>query len=249
MRNYWLRIALGAFGIFAVGMIISTVVRRGKDAMKGVLASDRPITLPLALIPFSVDGHALGTMRQVQILRSDPETVKAVKFRVRLADSVSDDRLGQCVLVVGGSLKHVEAEHAFSCVTSADTVGNDLAPVGEVRTQRGETYTLFAKAGALDSVKLDFGHDREMADSIREAQQEFADSVRDAEQERADSIRESAMGKADSIRAAADAMSDSIHAHIDSVIQARQSGTKPAEPPRVKVKSSAKVDASASPKR
>jgi len=248
MRNYWLRIALGAFGVFAVGMIISTLIKRGKDTMEGVLASARPITLPLALIPFSVDGHALGTMRQVQILRSDPETVKEIKFRVRLADSVSDDRLGQCVLVVGGSLKHVDAEHTFSCVTSADTVGNDLAPIGEVRTQRGETYTLFAKAGALDSVKLDFGHDREMADSIREAQQEFADSIRDAEQERADSIRESAMGKADSIRAAADALSDSIRAHVDSVIQAQRSGGQHAEPARVKVKGSVKVDPPVAPK-
>ena len=232
MRNYWLRIALGAFGIFALGMMVWAMVQKGKHAMKQVVESDEPITIPLALIPFTVDGRSVGTLRQVQIIRSEPEKVKAVNFRVRLADSVSDSRLAQCILVVGGSLEKIDAQHAFSCVTSADTVGGDLAPVGEVRTQRGTTYVLLAKAGALDSVKFDFGRHREMADSIREAQQEFADSIREAEHERADSIRESAMGKADSIRAAAEVMSDSIRAHVDSVLAA--SGIQRNGPPHAR---------------
>lgn len=220
MRTYWLRIALGAFGIFAIGMLGWTMFQRGKRAVRDVVESSDPITFPLALIPFQVDGRSLGTLRQVQVLRSEPEKVRAVNFRVRLADSVSDADMDNCVLVVGGSLEHIEAQHAFSCVTSADTAGGNLAPIGQVKSQRGRTWVLFAKEGALDSIKLDFGRHDAMADSIREARQQFADSIREVEQERADSIREAARGRADSIREAAEAMSDSIRHHVDSVLSA-----------------------------
>jgi len=209
MRNYWLRIGLGAFGVFAIGMLVWNLGVAGKRRVKHMVESVDPITIPLALIPFKVDGQALGTLRQVQILRSDPKKVEAVNFRVRLADSITDARLDSCVLVVGGSLKNIDAQHAFSCVAAADTVGGDLAPVGDMETQRGRTYVLYAKAGALDSVEIDF--DNDMADSIAEAQREFADSIREVEEARADSIH-----------SAADRMSDSIRSHVDSVIQANR---------------------------
>jgi hypothetical protein len=237
MRNYWLRIVFGALGIFAIGMLAWSGVQRGKHAVKRVVESDEPITIPLALIPFNVDGRSVGTLRQVQIIRSDPEKVKAVNFRVRLADSISDGRFDECVLVVGGSLENIDAQHAFSCATTADTTGGNLAPIGEVETQRGRNYVLFAKAGTLDSIKLDFIHQK--GDSIREAQRAFADSIREAEQERADSIRETANERADSIRSAAESMSDSIRAHVDSVLRAGRPEPEPARgtrrPPRAGV--------------
>ena len=234
MRNYWLRIAMGAAGIFVVGMLVWSMIQRGRHAMKRVVESDEPITIPLALIPFTVDGRSVGTLRQVQIIRSDPEKVKAVNFRVRLADSVGDDRIGACVLVVGGSLEHIDAQHAFQCVNAGDTVGADLAPVGEVRTQRGQTYVLFAKAGALDSVKFDFG----AHEAMREAERARADSIREVEQERADSIREAANERADSIRQAAEAMSDSIRAHVDSAIAASRPQIEEARRLRARTKAS-----------
>jgi hypothetical protein len=208
MRNYWLRIALGAFGVFAIGMLIWNMVDAGKRHVKHVVESADPITIPLALIPFKVDGQSLGTLRQVQIVRSDPKQVEAVNFRVRLADSVGDARLDNCVLVVGGSLKNIDAQHAFSCVPTGDTVGGDLAPVGDVKTQRGRTYVLFAKAVALDSIQIDFDGEA-MADSIAEAHQRFADSIGAVEEQRADSIQ-----------SAAELMADSIRSHVDSVIRA-----------------------------
>ena len=209
MRNYWLRIGLGALGVFAIGMVLWNLGLAGKQRVKHMVESADPITIPLALIPFKVDGQPLGTLRQVQILRSEPNKVEAVNFRVRLADSIADARLASCVLVVGGSLKNIDAQHAFSCVAAADTVGGDLAPVGDMETQRGRTYVLFAKAGALDSIQIDFDHD--MADSIADAQRQFADSIRAVEE-----------GRADSIHSAADRMADSIRSHVDSVIQANQ---------------------------
>jgi hypothetical protein len=217
MRTYWLRIALGALGIFAIGMVIWTLGLKGKAKIKDMVESADPITIPLALIPFSVDGQSLGTLRQVKIIRSEPEKVKAVNFRVRLADSVSDARLENCVLVVGGSLKNIDAQHAFSCVPSGDTVGGDLAPVGEVTSQRGRTIMLFAKAGALDSLEIDFG--QEASDSIAAAQREFADSIRAVEEAKADSIRDAARSLADSIRE---------HMNIDSIVSAQRSAAEQA---------------------
>jgi hypothetical protein len=224
MRTYWLRIALGALGIFAIGMLIWTLGLKGKAKIKGMVESADPITIPLALIPFTVDGQSLGTLRQVKIIRSEPEKVKAVNFRVRLADSVSDARLEDCVLVVGGSLKNIDAQHAFSCVPSGDTVGGDLAPVGEVSFQRGRTIVLFAKAGALDSLEIDFG--QEASDSIAAAQQEFADSVRAVEEAKADSIRDAARSLADSIRE---------HMNIDSIVAAKRPAMEQATGARERV--------------
>lgn len=211
MRSYWLRIALGALGIFAIGMVVWTLGLKGKARIKDMVESADPITIPLALIPFKVDGQSLGTLRQVRIIRSEPEKVKAVNFRVRLADSVSDARLEDCILVVGGSLKNIDAQHAFSCVPAGDTVGGALAPVGEVTSQQGRTFVLFAKAGALDSLEIDFG--RESSDSVATAQREFADSIRAMEEAKADSIRDVARSLADSIRE---------HMNIDSIIAAHR---------------------------
>ena len=228
MRTYWLRIALGALGIFAIGMVIWTLGLKGKAKIKGMVESADPITIPLALIPFTVDGQSLGTLRQVKIIRSEPEKVKAVNFRVRLADSVSDARLEDCVLVVGGSLKNIDAQHAFSCVPSGDTVGGDLAPVGEVSFQRGRTIVLFAKAGALDSLEIDFGQGA--SDSIAAAQQEFADSIRAVEEAKADSIRDAARSLADSIRE---------HINMDSIVAAKRPAMEQATKARERVQVSA----------
>jgi hypothetical protein len=224
MRTYWLRIILGAAGVFAVGMLLWTLGREGKAKIKGVVESADPITIPLALIPFKVDGQSLGTLRQVKIIRSAPEKVKAVNFRVRLADSVGDARIEHCILVVGGSLKNIDAQHAFSCVSSGDTVGGALAPVGEVTSQRGRTYVLFAAAGALDSLDIDFGG--EGMDSIAAEQREFADSIRMAEEAKADSMRDAARAAADSIRE---------HMNIDSIVAAQRSAAEQAKKARAGV--------------
>jgi hypothetical protein len=232
MRTYWLRIALGALGVFAIGMVAWTLGLKGKAKIKGMVESVDPITIPLALIPFKVDGQSLGTLRQVKIIRSEPDKVTAVDFRVRLADSVSDARLEGCILVVGGSLTNIDAQHAFSCVPSGDTVGGDLAPVGEVTSQHGRTHVLFAKAGALDSLKIDFGH--EASDSVAAVAQEFADSIRTVEEAKADSIRDAARALADSIRE---------HMNIDSIVAAHRPSVEEAK----KARTGARVTATPTP--
>ena len=59
MRNYWFKILLGAFGIFAVGMIGVSIARSGIAKVNSVVHSDEPITIPLGLVPFALAGERL----------------------------------------------------------------------------------------------------------------------------------------------------------------------------------------------
>jgi hypothetical protein len=196
MRGYWIRIGAMAVLIFGVGMAVWSMVKSGRDTVDSVIHSTEPITIPLAFIPFSLDGVQLGTMRQVQILRRDEETVSAVNIRVKLADSVDDARLASCVLVARDDLGKLDTKRVFHCASSTDTSGLDLAPVGEIVTQRGGTFVLLAKAGVLDSIKLDFNADSveaaaEMTATRAESLAVQADSLAQVHSVLADSIRRS----------------------------------------------------------
>ena len=72
MRNYWLKILLGALGIFAVGMIGVTMVRSGIAKVNSVVHGDGPITIPLGLIPFALAGERLGKLDHVTLHREAP---------------------------------------------------------------------------------------------------------------------------------------------------------------------------------
>ena len=61
MRNYWLKILLGALGIFAIGMIGVSLVRGGIAKVHSVVEGDGPITIPLGLIPFVLRGSGSAT--------------------------------------------------------------------------------------------------------------------------------------------------------------------------------------------
>ncbi len=240
MNRYWIRIVLGALAIFLVGTTLYYTVRSGKRRVHQIADSDAPITIPLAFIPFKVDGHELGTLSRLQILRSAPKQVEAVNFRVKLADSVADERLGECILVVGehGSnfdIKHVNANSVFSCATASDTTGKNLAPLGSIETQRGNTFVLFSDADALHNLDVGMNESDARADSISAVYEQMADSI----QEMADSIRASAEQRADSMRAAAETKADSVRAmagmKADSIRRAARTRSAPQPKPEVKV--------------
>jgi hypothetical protein len=115
MRNYWLKIFAGAFGIFAVGMLVITGFRSVKTKVTTTLNSTDPIPIPLiGLVPFRVDNDKLGSLSRVELLRSDPEHLSGVRVVVRLADSISPDRLRQCVLIVD-DVNNVDERTTFRC--------------------------------------------------------------------------------------------------------------------------------------
>ena len=88
MRNYWLKILLGALAVFMVGMIGVTLARRGIAGVERVVASDQPLTIPLGLVPFELQGERLGKLDHVTLMRKSPQEVTAVELEVNLADSL-----------------------------------------------------------------------------------------------------------------------------------------------------------------
>lgn len=233
MRTYWLRVVLGAVGIFIVGMLAWTLVRKGRDHVVEVVTSDRPISIPLAFVPFTLDGQALGTLRRVEVLRSSPEQVSGVNFTVKLADSVQDARLAGCVLVAREDLNHLNPGRAFSCVAAGDTVGRNLAPIGHVETQRGGRFLLLARAGTLDSLRLHLGpdHGQQLADSLAQASADSIERMADSIEAVADSIAAAGSVRADSVREAASTLRDSIQREVrEQVRRAREAPRKPAAP-------------------
>ena len=212
MRNYWIKIVLGALAVFAVGMIVAKGIGRVKHAA----TTSGTIEFPLAFIPFRVNDTALGDLKRVRIHRAAPDTVRSVDLRVELHDSLALARLQDCILVIH-DVENLNNRTTFECAAAADTAGQDLVPFGmiEVRGTGAEFPFLLPRSAAGPAHASDAGWERaaeygdsiadaieERADSIAEAAEMMADSLRTIEMERADSIREEGMRRADSVRSA-----------------------------------------------
>jgi hypothetical protein len=209
MKNYWLRILLGALAIFSVGMVGVTLARQGIGRVRGVVEGSGPITLPVGFLPFKLDGERIGTVQRITIHRNAPNQVRSVSVRVRLVDSVDASRLDPCILVAQG-FENLNSQTTFRCSTTEDTVGEDLAAVGEVSLARGAgSYQLFMPRDELeeltDSNMVFVGHDSAGVDINR-----HADSVARAAEQRADSILEARRPKLESLGVAVPQRPDAI---------------------------------------
>jgi hypothetical protein len=184
MRNYWLRIGLGAVAIFAVGMVGVTLARQGMRSVKGVVEGSGPINLPVAFLPFKLDGERIGTIQRVRINRLAPKQISSIEIRVRLADSVSPHRLDRCILVAD-NFERINDQTTFLCSTPEDTAGENLRAVGDITIARsGESFRLLMPEDAIkeltDSAVVFVGEDSaglsfEQQDSIG---RQVADSAR-----------------------------------------------------------------------
>ncbi len=143
MQRYWLRIALGALAVFALGMTAISIYRNGKEKVEALANSAHPITIPLAIMPFEVDGERLGRLQQVQIRRGAPKRVSGVGLVVKLSDSVAaEDLLPACLLTIQETV--VEWHGArFHCATPADSLADSLTAFGEVRFEPGGVVRAF----------------------------------------------------------------------------------------------------------
>ena len=220
MRNYWLRIVLGALGIFAIGMIGVSLVRAGHRKIHSVIEGSGPITVPLGLIPFMLAGERLGNLDRVTLYRESPSHVSAVELAVDLSDSLLAQGLSGCRLAAnfeGDTTDHgvnirVNREHnnAFQCLP-ADSTPPNLIEFGVAIFQPGEVEVpLLLPADLVTELQsLDFVEDSARtsgSDSSPRMAVPNADSIR-ADVARqlklADSVRSTARRFADSIRAEA----------------------------------------------
>jgi hypothetical protein len=224
MRNYWLKILLGALGIFAVGMIGVTIVRSGIAKVNSVVHSDEPITIPLGLVPFVLAGERLGKLDHVTLYRESPDHVSEVELSVDLADSLLAQGLSGCRLAAniegddrerGVNIrvgKDSTDENAFKCL-SGDSTPADFVEYGTAIFNPGEVEVpLLLPADLVGELQsLDLDHSSGNVDSLGEMGVE-ADSIAVRVEREIDSAmrrrpgesRESATRRfADSIRAEA----------------------------------------------
>lgn len=193
MRNYWLRIVLGALAIFAVGMLIAKMVRRGSVAVHQIAEGSGPISVPLpGFVPFSLDGNRLGSVRRITMYRDAPKRPSSFVVSVSLPDSVASDRLARCIILVdtsqnsAGTSADINAKTAFRCLSAADTAGKDLVPFGSIVIRsRGDSFPFLLPRKVVDEMR---NPSRPTADSISAAVAESlgaADSVRAPDSTRA----------------------------------------------------------------
>ena len=209
MTSYWIKIVLGALGVFVVGMIVARMVRRVERAA----TSNETIEFPLAFIPFRVDGAQLGELRRVRIVRAAPDTVSSVHLRVELADSSAAATLRDCILVIR-DVENLNNRTSFECAASADTAGQDLVAFGTIELGRGGEELAFllprAAAGAAHASDDNWERAAEYGDSVADAIDERADSIASAAEALADSLHTVEMERADSIRAEGVRRADSV---------------------------------------
>jgi hypothetical protein len=234
MRNYWFKIVLGAVGVFAVGMLLIVIARHVIAKGKAVAESSDPVTIPLAFVPFRVDGSRLGTFDQAVLVRKSPRQVTALNLGVKLGDSVTAVRFEGCVLLAKfleqpppAAKRHAGAELNdvdFTCIRADSATALGATPFGHVTLgPGGQQVPLFVPAEVAERLRHDMlDHDGgDVADSIAEAAGQTAESIGEAasrmadslstyHERRADSIREAALRRADSVRNTALRQADSV---------------------------------------
>jgi hypothetical protein len=218
MRNYWLRIALGAAAIFTVGMIGVTLARQGVGRMRGVVEGSGPITLPLAFIPFKLDGQRLGSVHKVMLLRDAPNSISSVELEIKLKDSTVARGLAGCHLAANFDADHkpgdvrVRADPfssgVFSCLDRSDSAAR-FQEFGRAVFQPGEvTVPLLLPDDIVNDLKQGhFGSDEDSISAVAEAR---ADSIAEAVEAKADSIASAAEARADSITSMSERLVDSL---------------------------------------
>ncbi len=233
MRNYWIKIAAGAFGIFAVGMLVVTGFRLVKSKVTTTLNSNDPIPIPLiGLVPFRVDSAKLGSVSRVEFLRSDPEHVSGVRVIVKLADSVRQDRLRDCILALQ-SVDNIDEKTTFSCQTTSAPMGT-LEPFGTVIVRRNggaDTLALLLPGKAVadlrgttiringHGIQVNGPHDvvAEALEAQTDSMHEALDARIDARSDSVDELKDRAAGLEDSAAELSTAARRRVEHSADSV--------------------------------
>jgi hypothetical protein len=220
MRNYWLRIALGAVAVFTVGMIGVTLARQGVGHVRGVMEGSGPISFPLPFVSFKLDDQKLGKVNRVVLHRDAPKQIAGVELEIRLDDSVVARGLEGCRLAAnfdedrGSRAIRRDPAHrftpgVFTCLSGAATPP-EFEEFGHAVFQPGDIKVpLFLPTDMVTELREgNFSSPEE--DSLAMAAEAAADSVADATEARADSIAAAAEQQADSIVALSERLVDSL---------------------------------------
>jgi hypothetical protein len=215
MRNYWIRIAAGALGIFAVGMLLITAGRSVKMTVHSAINSSDPIPIPLiGLVPFRLGDAQLGSLSRLEFLRSDPQHLSGVRVLVKLADSVSPDRLRECQIALD-DVENINEHTTFRCRGPQDSASG-LEPFGVIIVRgTGDSFPLLLPGKTVADIRQttfqlnrDGFHVTSPADRAREHLAARTDSMRTALEELVEAREDSV----EALRDQADQLEDSAAA-------------------------------------
>ncbi|HWA59283.1 MAG TPA: hypothetical protein VG692_18665 [Gemmatimonadales bacterium] len=209
MRNYWLKIVAGALGIFAVGMLGITGFRTVRGKVIDTINSTDPIPIPvIGLVPFRLGTEKLGSVSRVEFTRSDPEQVSGVRVLVKLADSVSPQRLSQCQLAID-NVDNIGDRTTFRCEPTTGPVAG-LEPFGVVVIKNTkDTFPLLLPARAVADLRATHirlnSHGLDISSSGTSSR---GDSIQELIAARTDSMREMLEARVEARGDSADALKD-----------------------------------------
>lgn len=146
MPKLWMKIGLGAATVFAAGMFVVTLGRQVKASTIDAFREGGTVKVPLSILPFSLQGEKVGSVREIQVDRAGGGRIKTVNVVINLKGIDASD-LGDCAVVVGGHGKH----DFISCLDPAAIEGMDLIKVGMVRFEpSGLSRPIMVPRGNMD---------------------------------------------------------------------------------------------------
>lgn len=200
MRGYWTKIILGMLAIGIVGSVVVSFARAGIQAGHDVVETAEPITIPLAFIPFNVDGQRVGSVKRLRILRSAPKSITGFQIRVEVSEVATYQALSAgCVLSVDDPTQFSN-NTSFSC-RPADSTMVEFGRV-EIQLAEGPNTRLDVPLYLTSQMVAEFRNNGADSGQVASALAN-ADSVARQVRRMADSIGNQARALADSARAQA----------------------------------------------
>lgn len=131
MRSYWLKIVLSSCAIFAVGYVGVFFIRKSVHRFERLTESSDPVSIPLAFLPFTLDGAKAGTFKLVRIERDAPKSLTRITIRVALSGPADATRIQACLVTIAGNGHEFDPSRGFRCV-KPETADSALVPFGQV---------------------------------------------------------------------------------------------------------------------
>jgi len=196
MRSYWLKILLGACAIFVVGYGAYLGIEKSKVRIRQIAESSDPVSIPLAFLPFTLDGVKSGTFKGIRLERDAPKSINAITLRVNLADSADAEAIKACVVTLEGNGQDFDPERGFRCIKPGQG-DSALVPFGEIRftVRHGVNFSVPLLLDSAVVADLRESGDEEIQSTVGAD----AELRAQAASERADSITRAVQSKVDSI--------------------------------------------------
>ncbi|MEO8295792.1 MAG: hypothetical protein ABI613_09770 [Gemmatimonadota bacterium] len=145
MNRYWIRITLGAIGIFALGMVLVQAGRKGVSRVRQ-LVMNQTVTLPGDVAPFRVDRQRLGIVRQVSVTPRQDEDFPLINLTVAADSQAGLAELEHCVLLVRDA-DQIRSETGLHCAELSMPEREKLREVGQVTFEPGgEKFSIYTPA-------------------------------------------------------------------------------------------------------